>query len=71
MIELFAEIPREKREQHQFFIDLTLATNDLPKAAELLSNYANNCPTEIEKDFIRFYIALKAEAANESNTNQR
>lgn len=71
MTELFTEIPREKREQHQFFIDLTLATNDLPTAAELISNYANNCPTEIEKDFIRFYIALKVEAANESSTNQR
>lgn len=71
MIELFADISREKREQHEFFINLMLATHDLPEAAQLISDYASNCTTEEEREFIRFYIALKAEVANESNTDKR
>lgn len=71
MIELFAGIPPELKRSHQEYIDLILDQYPLPLAAQILSNYATNCQTEIERDFIRFYIALITEEANESNTDQR
>lgn len=71
MIELFAEIPEYRRRQHRLFIDIILKSSSLPDAAALLSEYTNCCPTQIEKDFIAFCIALRKEIADEGNTNQR
>ena len=71
MIELFTEIPPELKRSYQEYINLVLDQYPLPLAAQILSDYATNCQTQIERDFIRFYIALKTEEANESSTNQR
>ena len=61
MIELFTELPQEIKNEIRTYIDSILNNFQLLDAANIISEFANNCTNKEEQDFIDFYFNLKLE----------
>ncbi len=72
MIELFANISDQKREQAKLFFNLVIQQEDITKISEELHEFTQNAPTEEERDFLNFYFNMRMEQLKNGNTiNQR
>lgn len=72
MIEIFEDISEEIRQTVEIIFNKALETKNAVKMVEILDNYTNNCKTDREKEFSRFYFNLRMEQMfNESNNAER
>ena len=70
MIELFPNVPGYVREQAKFWVDFALKQKNPFEGAKMVSNFANSCQTEEDKEFVNFYFNLRLEQIrNESNND--
>lgn len=71
MIEIYGDIPQKVRDQAKFWADMALNQPNLYDGAKMMSEYANSCESEEEKEFVDFYFRLRLEQfKNESNNDQ-
>lgn len=60
MTELFADVSKQVKDRAKFWIDIALLNpNPLARAQEIL-NFRNSLEREDEKDFVDFYVNLRA-----------
>ena len=72
MIELFANISDQKREQTRLLFNLAIQQGDIAKISEKLHEFTQTAPTEEERDFLNFYFNMRMEQLKNGNTiNQR
>ena len=60
MIELFADVSKQVKDRAKFWIDIALLNPDpLARVQEIL-NFRNSLEREDEKEFVDFYVNLRA-----------
>ena len=70
MIELFPNVPQHIRDLAKEWVDLALRQSNPFEGVKMVSNFANSCSTEEEKEFVDFYFRLRMEQIkNESNND--
>ena len=69
MIELFADIPVEIKQQYTEIVDFVLDNLNIVQADIFLKNFINACKNEEEKEFILFLIHMKTELNKNENSN--
>ena len=70
MVEIFADIPEHIKELAKNWVDLALRQKSPIDAIKMITEFANSCNTEEEKEFIDFYFRLRLEQLqNESDTD--
>lgn len=69
MIELFANLPEEVKEQHERIINFALENFEPQQCLSFLKSYINSCENEEEKEFIDFYFSLRMEQLLNENNN--
>lgn len=75
MIELFANTPKEWKEQAEYWFNLALRQNNPLESIKLLEAYLGTRETQEEKDYANFYVNLQLEKLTtgeikyESNSN--
>ena len=77
MIELFPDVTTTFKKQTKFLVDLAVKQENILKATKMIKDFSDTCINESEKDFIQFYLHLKAleldldlGEEDESNSNQ-
>ena len=61
MVEIFPNVSEQVRQQAKFWVDLALQQKNLYTAARMVSEYANSCFNDEEKDFVDFYFKMRLE----------
>ena len=61
MIELFTNVPKEWKEQAEYWFNLALRQSNPLESAKLLKAYLGTRKTQEEKDYANFYINLQLE----------
>lgn len=61
MIELFPNVPQHIRDLTKEWVDLALRQSNPFEGVKMVSNFANSCSTEEEKEFVDFYFRLRME----------
>ena len=70
MVEIFYDIPPHIKELAKNWVDLALRQTNPFEAVKMISNFANSCSTEEERDFVDFYFKLRLERLlNEHNND--
>ena len=70
MVEIFYNIPPHIKELAKNWVDLALRQTNPFEAVKMISNFANSCSTEEERDFVDFYFKLRLERLlNEHNND--
>lgn len=65
MIELFADVSKQVKDRAKFWVDIALLNpNPMERAQEIL-NFRNSLEREDEKEFVDFYVNLRALQARE------
>ena len=66
MVELFADVSKQVKDRAKFWVDIALLNpNPMERAQEIL-NFRNSLEREDEKEFVDFYVNLRAlQARNE------
>lgn len=60
MIELFADVSKQVKDRAKFWVDIALLNpNPMERAQEIL-NFRNSLEREDEKEFVDFYVNLRA-----------
>ena len=60
MIELFADVSKQVKDRAKFWVDIVLLNPDpLARAQEILK-FRNSLEREDEKEFVDFYVNLRA-----------
>lgn len=60
MIELFADVSKQVKDRTKFWVDIALLNpNPMERAQEIL-NFRNSLEREDEKEFVDFYVNLRA-----------
>ena len=60
MTELFADVSKQVKDRAKFWVDIALLNPDpLVRAQEIL-NFRNSLEREDEKEFVDFYVNLRA-----------
>lgn len=71
MIELFADLPEEVKRKTELIIDFIISHFEPQQGIDFITNYANSCADEQEKQFIKFYFSLRMEQIlNEGNNDK-
>ena len=61
MTELFPDISDSFRKRVEFVVDMAFRQNTTLKAMQVIKNFSDTC-SDLEKDFINFYLKLKVES---------
>lgn len=70
MVEIFYDIPPHIKELAKNWVDLALRQTNPFDAVKMISNFADSCSTEEERDFVDFYFKLRLEQLkNEDDSN--
>ena len=70
MVEIFYDIPPHIKELAKNWVDLALQQTNPFDAVKMISNFADSCSTEEERDFVDFYFKLRLERLlNEHNND--
>lgn len=60
MTELFADVSKQVKDRAKFWVDIALLNpNPMERAQEIL-NFRNSLEREDEKEFVDFYVNLRA-----------
>ena len=60
MVELFADVSKQVKDRAKFWVDIALLNpNPMERAQEIL-NFRNSLKREDEKEFVDFYVNLRA-----------
>ena len=60
MTELFADVSKQVKDRAKFWVDIALLNpNPIERAQEIL-NFRNSLEREDEKEFVDFYVNLRA-----------
>lgn len=60
MVELFADVSKQVKDRAKFWVDIALLNpNPMERAQEIL-NFRNSLEREDEKEFVDFYVNLRA-----------
>lgn len=72
MIELFPDVSTTFKKQVEFLVEQASHQKDILASMKMIKDFSDTCINESEKDFINFYLHIKAMELedNESNTNQ-
>ena len=73
MIELFPDVSTTFKKQVAFIVERASYEKDILKSIKMIKDFSDTCINESEKDFIDFYLQLKALELekDESDTDQR
>ena len=70
MIEIFANIPEEVRQQTELVANFIFSTLEPEAGLKFMESYIASCENEEEKEFIRFYFNMRMEQLlNEGNND--
>lgn len=61
MIELFANIPKEVKEQTEAVANFIFLNFELEDGLKFIQSYISSCEEEDERDFARFYFNMRLE----------
>ena len=61
MVEIFANIPEEVREQTTLIVNFIFSQLDPESGLKFIESYISSCENEEEKEFIRFYFNMRLE----------
>lgn len=60
MIELFADVSKQVKDRAKFWVDIALLNPDPLERAQKILNFRNSLEREDEKEFVDFYVNLRA-----------
>ena len=70
MIEIFANIPEEVRQQTELVANFIFSTLEPEAGLKFMESYIASCENEEEKEFIRFYFNMRmAQLLDEGNND--
>lgn len=69
MIEIFANIPEEVKEQTKLIVNFIFSQLDPESGLKFIESYISSCQDEEEKEFIRFYFNMRMEQLLNENNN--
>ena len=69
MIELFTNVPDYVKELAKYWVDLALQQKNLFEGVKMVSEFANSCLTEEDREFVDFYFKLRLEQLKNENNN--
>ena len=69
MIEIFANIPEEVKEQTKLIVNFIFSQLDPESGLKFIESYISSCQDEEEKEFIRFYFNMRMEQLLNENHN--
>ena len=61
MIELFANIPKEVKEQTEVVANFVFLNFEPEPGLKFIQSYISSCEDEDERDFVRFYFNTRLE----------
>ena len=70
MVEIFANIPEEIREQTRLIANFIFSQLEPEAGLKFMESYISSCQNEEEKEFVRFYFNMRLEQLlNEGNND--
>lgn len=60
MVELFQDISKQVKKRAEFWVDIAFLNPNPRAGAQELLNYRNSLKNEREKEYLDFYLALRA-----------
>lgn len=60
MIELFADVSKQVKDRAKFWVDIALLNPDPLAGAQEILSFRNSLEREDEKEFVDFYVNLRA-----------
>ena len=69
MIEIFANIPEEVRQQTELVANFIFSTLEPEAGLKFMESYISSCQDEEEKEFVRFYFNMRMEQLLNENNN--
>lgn len=70
MVEIFANIPEEVREQTRLIANFIFSQLEPEAGLKFMESYISSCQDEEEKEFVRFYFNMRMEQIlNEGNND--
>ena len=70
MIELFANVPEEKKKVAELIFNSAISQRNILKTVKRLNDYTNLIQDEEELEFVRFYFNMRMEQIYENIGNQ-
>ena len=69
MIELFPNTPQYIRDLAKYWVDLALKQKNIFEGVKMVSDFANTCINEEDKEFVDFYFKLRLEQLRNESSN--
>lgn len=69
MIEIFANIPEEVKEQTKLVVNFIFSQLNPEQGLKFIESYISSCQDEEEKSFVRFYFNMRMEQLSNENNN--
>lgn len=70
MVEIFANIPEEVKEQTKLIANFIFSQLEPEAGLKFMESYISSCQDEEEKEFVRFYFNMRMEQIlNEGNND--
>ena len=60
MTELFADVSKQVKDRAKFWVDIALLNPDPMARAQEILNFRNSLEREDEKEFVDFYVNMRA-----------
>jgi prephenate dehydrogenase len=60
MTELFADVSKQVKDRAKFWVDIALLNPDTMARAQEILNFRNSLEREDEKEFVDFYVNMRA-----------
>ena len=60
MTELFADVSKQVKDRAKFWVDIALLNPDPMARAQEILNFSNSLEREDEKEFVDFYVNMRA-----------
>lgn len=60
MTELFADVSKQVKDRTKFWVDIALLNPDPMARAQEILNFRNSLEKEDEKEFVDFYVNMRA-----------
>ena len=60
MTELFADVPKQVKDRAKFWVDIALLNHNPMEQAQEILKFRNSLEREDEKEFVDFYVNLRA-----------